>query len=126
VHVHGRIFENRCTQCGFKNLGDVLFEPPPNCPNCTAPLRPGVIWFDEDLERHQAERVERFVDDGKCDVALIIGTTATFDYIVDWALRAIANGGLLIEVNPEKTRLSVVADLSLRKKAGEAVPKFLF
>jgi hypothetical protein len=50
------------------------------------------------------ERVENFLNGGACDVVIVAGTTATFGYIIDWALRASHNGGGLIEVNPEERR----------------------
>lgn len=127
VHIHGDILTNRCTNptCVFSSVDDVVADPVPICPICKSRLRPGVVWFDEELSPQQKKRVDDFLQAGKCDFVLVIGTTATFDYIVDWSLRAVAVGGLVIEVNPERTRLSVAVDQSIRQKAVKAVPKLL-
>ncbi len=125
VHIHGDIFTNRCTNCHFTNRENIGPIPVPRCPECSAILRPGVVWFDEELDLQQKERINDFIKGGKCDLVLVVGTTATFDYIVDWALRAVALEGLLIEVNPNKTRLSAAANQLIRKKAAKAVPRLI-
>jgi len=56
-------------------------------------------------------------------LVLVIGTTATFDYIVEWALRPIRKQSYLIEINPEETLLSSVADISIRKKGAIELPE---
>ena len=72
-------------------------------------MRPGVVWFGEQLDPRQIGRVESYLDSGQCDWVLVIGTTALFGYIVDWAMRAAGKGGRLIEINPEATSLSPFA-----------------
>jgi NAD-dependent SIR2 family protein deacetylase len=52
------------------------------------------------------------------------GTTVTFGYIIDWALRA-SRGGELIEVNPEETPLSSFATRLVRKPAAIALPRLV-
>ena len=51
-------------------------------------MRPGVVWFGEQLDLAKIERVENFVTAGDCDLVIVAGTTALFGYIIDWALRA--------------------------------------
>ena len=88
-------------------------------------MRPGVVWFGEQLSRNELERVENFLDGGTCDVVIVVGTTATFGYIIDWALRASRNGGELIEVNPEETSLSRFATRLVREPAAIALPRIV-
>jgi NAD-dependent deacetylase len=97
----------------------------PQCPKCHALMRPGVVWFGEQLPRNKLERVEDFLDGGACDVVIVAGTTATFGYIIDWALRGSPDGAELIEVNPEKTPLSRFATRSLREPAAIALPRLV-
>jgi NAD-dependent deacetylase len=54
-----------------------------------------------------------------------MGTSAAFEYIVHWAVRAKAAGGRLIEVNPEETELSGKCDVCLRGPAGVILPQLL-
>jgi NAD-dependent deacetylase len=87
-------------------------------------MRPGVVWFGEQLPWTELQRVENFLDGDPCDVVIVAGTTATFGYIVDWALRA-SRGGELIEVNPEETPLSRFATQLVREPAAVALPQIV-
>ena len=88
-------------------------------------MRPGVVWFGEQLPRNELERVEDFLDGGACDVVIVAGTTATFGYIIDWALRGSRDGAELIEVNPEETPLSRFATRLVREPAAIALPRIV-
>ena len=123
VQIHGDIFLTRCTRCDFRRFEQE--HEIPRCSECGAPMRPGVVWFGEQLPWNELERVENFLDGGACNVVIVAGTTATFGYIIDWALRGSRNGGELIEVNPEKTPLSRFATRLLREPAAIALPKLV-
>ena len=56
---------------------------------------------------------------------IVAGTTATFGYIIDWALRARQDGAKLIEVNPEETPLSRFATRLVRERAAIALPRIV-
>jgi NAD-dependent deacetylase len=148
VRIHGDIFVTRCSRCDWRaelcdagknnirdhtglagarpstadnekqNAEDGL----PTCPKCAALMRPGVVWFGEQLPWNELERVENFLDGGACDVVIVAGTTATFGYIIDWALRGSRDGAELIEVNPEETPLSGFATRLVREPAAIALP----
>jgi NAD-dependent protein deacetylase/lipoamidase len=140
VQIHGDIFVTRCSRCDFKGKdfdceheqehedenvsvagdGDV-----PSCPKCDALLRPGVVWFGEPLPSRETERVETYLQRDPCGIVIVAGTTATFGYIIDWALRASRRGGELIEVNPEETPLSRFATRLVREPAAVALPRIV-
>src|SRR6266581_2794758 len=138
VQIHGDIFVTRCSRCDFsrhdyehdhehddeqeqKQDGGSL----PKCPDCGALMRPGVVWFGEQLDLVKINTVENFVTGGDCDLVIVAGTSALFGYIIDWALRARGQTGQLIEVNPEKTSLSQFATRSFREPAGVALPRLV-
>jgi NAD-dependent SIR2 family protein deacetylase len=155
VQIHGDIFITRCPRCDFAERGSGGSpEPPsigrlrsrngceataglsiaptsaqneeiPRCPKCDALMRPGVVWFGEQLPWNELQRVEGYLDRGACDVVIVAGTTATFGYVIDWALRASHNGGELIEVNPEETLLSRFATRLVREPAAIALPRII-
>jgi NAD-dependent deacetylase len=151
VQIHGDIFVTRCSRCNFSDRGrGGSPEPPglgsikgqsgrlrsiaptsdsdvdlPRCPECNALMRPGLVWFGEQLPRNELERVEDFLDGGACDVVIVAGTTATFGYIIDWALRGSRDGAELIEVNPEETPLSRFATRLVREPAAIALPRIV-
>lgn len=131
VQIHGDIFVTKCSRCDWRRRDydhehereqeDVA----PKCATCDAFVRPGVVWFGEQLPWNEVQRVESYLDRGPCDVVIVAGTTATFGYIVDWALRARREGGELIEVNPEETPLSQFARQLVRESAAIALPKLV-
>ena len=145
VQIHGDIFVTRCSSCDFQR--DDHEHPPsplaseaglrrtseqkqegvdvPRCLECDALMRPGVVWFGEQLPWRELQRVENFLDRAGCDVVIVAGTTATFGYIVDWALRASRDGGELIEINPEDTPLSRFATRRVREPAAIALPRIV-
>ena len=150
VQIHGDIFVTRCLRCDFecqdyeqeheheqedpavfrtrehvRALKAATCRRTPKCPKCNALMRPGVVWFGEQLPRNELQRVENFLDGGACDLVIVAGTTATFGYIIDWALRASRNGGELIEVNPEETSLSRFATRLVREPAAIALPRIV-
>ena len=152
VRIHGDIFVTRCSRCDFSYAGrGGSPEPPPSayvvrpvnerlrsiaptsddhvnlprCPTCRALMRPGVVWFGEQLPRNELQRVEDFLDNGTCDVVIVAGPTATFGYIIDWALRGSRDGAELIEVNPEETPLSRFATRLVREPAAIALPRIV-
>ena len=128
VQIHGDIFMTRCSHCEFgryeheheHDSGDL-----PRCPECSALMRPGVVWFGEQLDLAKIDTMENFVTSGDCDLIIVAGTTALFGYIINWALRARGQAGQLIEVNPEETSLSQFATQSFREPAGVALPRLV-
>jgi len=53
----------------------------------------------------------------------VVGTTATFGYVVDWSRAARGSHGALIEVNPSETTLSRFATETVRAPAAAALPE---
>jgi NAD-dependent deacetylase len=88
-------------------------------------MRPGVVWFDEELPPLEVTRIESFLEQGECDLVLVVGTSANFDYVFDWALRARGKGGLLVEINPNETPLSSIADVCIRSSASRALRRLV-
>src|SRR5438876_9495265 len=86
-------------------------------------MRPGVVWFGEQLDLAKIETVEDFVTGGDCALVIVAGTSALFGYIIDWALRARGQAGQLTEVNPEETWLSQFAAKSFPEPDGVALPR---
>ncbi len=118
----GRLESIASTSSGEREEEDIDL---PRCPRCSVLMRPGVVWFGEQLPWDELRRVENYLEAGPCDFVIVAGTTATFGYIIDWALRARANDGKLIEVNPEETPLSQFATQQVRESAAMALPRIV-
>jgi NAD-dependent deacetylase len=121
VHVHGEIFENGCERCDHTDREDRSGEQVPRCPRCGARLRPGVVWFDEELPTQAVARIERFLAGGEVALVLVIGTTGVFSYLRAWSRRAAGVKGMLIEINPEPGAHSTVAHWCVREKAEDVL-----
>ena len=124
VQIHGDIFVTRCSDCGrdrSENEGVDL----PKCRECGGLMRPGVVWFGEQLDPRKIDIVENFLASGPCDLVFVIGTTALFGYVVEWTVCARGTNGQLIEINPEETPLSQFATQSIREPAGVALPRLI-
>ena len=125
AQIHGDVFVTRCSRCDEQEKEREPENGVPTCSKCGALMRPGVVWFGEQLDSARIDIVERFLNRGPCDLVIVAGTTATFGYIIDWALRASADGGELIEVNPEETALSRCATKIVREPAAIALPRLI-
>jgi NAD-dependent deacetylase len=125
VQIHGDIFVTRCSSCDFEQKQEQEQNGVPRCTKCNGLMRPGVVWFGEPLSLRETERVENYLQRDPCGVVIVAGTTATFGYIIDWALRASRRGGELIEVNPEETPLSRFATRLVREPAAIALPRIV-
>ena len=73
-HMHGTLFQSRCTACGDVFADQALYETIaelPKCKLCAAPVRPHIVWFGEmplDLDGIQEQLV-------RATTLLVIGTS---------------------------------------------------
>ena len=115
LELHGNITHSRCERCEHLDKLEPDFEPPPFCSLCGNRARPNVVWFGEGLPQATfAKSVHAFAS---AEVALIIGTSGVVEPAASLARLAKSEGAFVIEINPEPTPLSNVADLSLRMSA---------
>ena len=124
LHLHGTIWETRCTGCGrAEENRDPELAYPPLCPSCRELLRPNVVWFGEALDPVILSRAEESLE--KCEIVLVVGTSAVVQPAASMALWAKRAGAFVVEINLEPTPLSRVVDMSLQGKAGEILPRLL-
>lgn len=97
-----------------------IADAPPRCPRCGAFLRPDVVWFDEALPAGTLE----CADDAarRCDLMIAAGTSAEVYPAAELPRTAKAAGAVLVEVNPNETPLSRIADFVLAERSGVALP----
>ena len=126
LHLHGSISHYRCNGCREPyalSTQDRVADSPPVCPHCADLVRPDVVWFGEMLPSEtlaQAQRAAR-----RCDVMLVVGTSGVVYPAADLPYMAKENGATVIEVNPEQTPLTSLADVVLRGPSGEMLPRVL-
>ena len=124
IHLHGSIWQVKCEKerTVTEDRRVPLPDLPPICDDCGGRLRPNVVWFDERVPAAANRRIKEFFSEGAMDLALVIGTEATFDYIRKHARNAKRQGALLVEINLNKTPLTKSADVHLPGQAGEILP----
>jgi NAD-dependent deacetylase len=121
VELHGTIWRLRCTSCDHErdDRRVPLAEIPPRC-DCGALLRPGVVWFGEALPEEAVTTA--FEAAQAADVVLVIGTSSLVYPAAALPQAARAAGAFVVEINPEPTPLTPLADVSLRGTAVALVP----
>jgi NAD-dependent protein deacetylase/lipoamidase len=121
VELHGTIWRMRCMACAHArdDRRVPLLEVPPLCA-CGAVLRPDVVWFGEALS--QAAVTQAFEAARQAEVVLVIGTSSLVYPAAALPQVARAGGAFVVEVNPEATPLTPLADVSLRGTAASLVP----
>jgi NAD-dependent deacetylase len=123
VELHGNIARIVCS-AGCGAVDD--FDPdaaPPRCPKCAAWLRPDVVWFGEPLPAAALESARHAAAD--CEIFFSVGTSALVYPAADLPRVARDAGALLVEINPDDTALSALADFALRGPAGALLPALL-
>ncbi len=126
IHIHGSIWHVRCERDGTteENREVPLEHIPPLC-HCGNILRPAVVWFGEQLPWQPVEAVNRYLLQDKIGVCFVIGTEASFGYIVEWVYHAREAGAFVVDINPRETGLSNLVDIHLQGKAGELLPRLM-
>ena len=124
VHIHGSLWRTRCERDGtvLENREVPLSEIPPLC-MCGEIMRPDIVWFGENLPWQPVEQIHHYFLEGRIDLCLVVGTEASFGYVLQWALQAHEAGAMLVDVNPRGTGLGSIVDVHLRGKAGEVLPR---
>lgn len=128
-HLHGSLFEFRCDTCGSRYQGSLpempepeLEKMPPNC-ECGGLIRPGIVWFGEQLPDGPWQAS---VDAAAtCDAMVVVGTSGLVYPAAALPDIALASGAVVIEVNPEPTPLSPNVTETIRESASTALPRLM-
>jgi NAD-dependent deacetylase len=83
-------------------------------------LRPDVVWLGEGLPAAQLRQSYRAAE--RAQVFLSVGTSAEVRPAASLPLIAKRAGAFVIEINPEETALSVIADRWLQCRAADVLP----
>ncbi len=87
------------------------------------PLRPGVVWFGEELPPAVLAAATEAAK--SAEVVLSIGTSAQVWPAAELPLLARRQGAFVVEINPTATPCSTHFDRCLRGRAGEILPVIL-
>lgn len=120
--LHGNIMKSRCSGCGHEcDAGTEDWrEGLPYCA-CGAFYRPAVVWFGEMLPEPALQRA--FAAAETCAVFFSVGTSAVVYPAAALPQIARDRGAYVVEINPEPTPLTPLANEFLQGRAGEILPK---
>ena len=120
IEVHGNIFRFKCFDRGHPigTLPDTD-EEPPRC-HCGSLIRPDIVWFGEMLDADDLERAFNALE--QCQAILVVGTSGIVAPAAGFPSVAKSAGAVVIEINPEETPITPLADVFIPAAAGSALP----
>ncbi|MCI0452613.1 MAG: NAD-dependent deacylase [Candidatus Latescibacteria bacterium] len=123
VELHGNIFRYTCFDRGHDVEGPFPQDAtPPRCA-CGSLVRPAVVWFGESLDPAHLETADAALS--SCDVLVVVGTSGLVYPAAGFALTARERGARVIEVNPEQTPLTEIADVFVPGGARTILPELV-
>jgi NAD-dependent deacetylase len=127
IRLHGDILEDRwldacprgrrgpACDTGWAEAGR-----PPRCAECGNLVRPGVVWFGEQLPMQAFDAAERAARE--CKLMLVVGTSGAVWPAAGLVGRARRAGAFIAIVNPHVSELDGEADAVLRGTAAQLLP----
>ena len=127
VRLHGDILADRwlrpCPKGIDCSTAEALPGRPPGCTVCGNLVRPGVVWFGEDLPAAALAAARRAAE--ICSVMLVVGTSGAVWPAAGLAARARQRGAQVIIVNPAPSEIDEQAHQVLRGTAATVLPLLL-
>ena len=122
IELHGNIMRNKCHSCGrlYEEEVEIKNGELPTCPHCGGLIRPDVVWFGEMLPADAIQSAQQAA--AAAEVFFSIGTSAQVEPAASLPYLAKGNGAYLVEINPEPTPLTDVADEAFLMPAEEVLP----
>lgn len=123
IELHGNIWKVKCVNCKCEayEYRTPLPEIPPKCEQCGGLLRPGVVWFGESLPMDALQKAYELSKESL--ICIVIGTSGVVYPAAELPYIAKESGAEVIEVNPEETPISGIADKIFREKASTGLKK---
>lgn len=131
IQLHGDILDERWLDaCPRQQNGGNVCDPqwaragePPSCAECGNLLRPGVVWFGEDLPAGALWAAQEAAE--HCALLLVVGTSGAVWPAAGLAGLARRRGAQVVIVNPAASEIDAEAHLVLRGTAAGMLPALL-
>jgi NAD-dependent deacetylase len=119
-HMHGSLFESRCTRCNQPFPDHSFYESTnlPTCKTCASPIRPHIVWFGEipldmDAIYHELNRAT---------ILLVVGTSGSVYPAAGFVNIANRRRIRTIYVGPEEPLNTEAFDEVILSQATQALP----
>jgi NAD-dependent deacetylase len=128
-HLHGTLKNPFCSGCKrpFHFSPEIPDDPeagcsvdPPRCAHCGARIRPGVVWFGEEMPQREWNIAEQAALE--CDVFACVGTSSLVYPAALLIQRTIGRGVVTVQINSAGTDLDKLVMFDLRGSAGIVLP----
>jgi len=122
--LHGNLRRIICTGCDYAVRWETFASLArlPRCPQCQSVLRPDVVLYGESLSPGVLGAFHQEQDRG-FDAVFSVGTTSLFHYVIEPVLAAGRRGVPVIEINPDITPVSGLANFRFAGPAGETLAR---
>ena len=125
VEIHGNRTKVRCINCESRWPRDAFSydQLPPTCPECGGLVKGDTVMFGEPIPRSVIDRCLRAT--AECNCMIVCGTSATVYPAAAFPQEVKQNGGVIVEINPNPTPLSALADITLQGPSGVILPELV-
>ena len=122
IDIHGNMHNLRCTSCLWRATVKDYSQLTrlPLCPDCGAVARPDIVFFGEILPGDKVQILHEQLEAG-FDIYFSIGTTSVFPYIQQPMLDAQRLHRPTVEINPQETEISHLANIKISQGATVAL-----
>lgn len=125
IEFHGNFRRMHCDRCHkvYMRADVSLVRLPPLC-TCGGPVRPDIVMFGEGIPHEAYSRA--FDAAAKCDLMLVVGTSASVVPASELPRIAKKNGAHVLEINPVASDLTrKITELHIMESAGQALGNIL-
>lgn len=144
IELHGNLRRLRCSHCGNLTIlsADTLRQAVRDvkrvrtkiglmlaglrygrCPKCRRTARPDIVFFGESLPPVELKKAVLFARSS--DLVLVLGTSGLVYPAASIPVEAVKTGARLIEINPEPSALTHMADIFIPEPSGQALPRII-
>lgn len=128
VKLHGDAMTMRCVKCGCKSglhkkelPEEFTMDTLPRCSKCGGLYRPDIVWFGELVP--QEPLMASVMSAANCDLMLIVGTSGEVSGGYGFVQYAMANGAVIVDINPAQGNLTCYANYWVSSPAGISLPE---
>ncbi len=117
---HGTTASASCQKCGHKVLASEidLSQEVPSCPQCSGILKPDFVFFGEGIPEEALNG--SFGEAEIADLCIVVGTSGVVMPAAMIPVYVKRNGGKVIEISPERTEITKLADVFIQSGAVDA------